>query len=121
MTDGERAFTTYNKSAGGVAYDGTPIPAWLNLRPEIRTHWNKVAEELLAHNKDMRSRAEIEERVASFVYLIASTKKSEDSTVWLHLRARELLWILHPEYDMDDLDDVLSKLAEDRKSSLEKG
>lgn len=121
MTDGERAFTAYNESSGGVAYDGTPIPAWLNLRPEIRMHWNKAAEELLTHNRDMRSRAEIEERVASFVYLLASTKKIEDSTVWLHLRARELLWVLNPECNMDDLDAVLSEIVEDRKSNLEKG
>jgi len=115
MTDGERNFIAYRDSAGGVSYDGTPIPEWKDLRPTIKSHWAKGAEAVLANTFGTRSRDEIEERVGGFVYLLANTKKIEDHTVWLHLRVRELLWVLHPSHDMDDLDELLNRLVEDKK------
>ncbi len=44
MTDkyleaGRVAFAAYRECVGGVAYDGTPIPKWEELKPGIKSAW----------------------------------------------------------------------------------
>lgn len=40
---GRVAYDAYRLRRGGVAYDGTAIPEWLALRPEIREAWIDAA------------------------------------------------------------------------------
>lgn len=40
------AFEAYKEAVQGVAYDGTPIPEWQDLKPTIQAAWQAAAEEI---------------------------------------------------------------------------
>lgn len=33
------AFNAYNQRAGGLTYDGKPIPPWEDVGPKVRNRW----------------------------------------------------------------------------------
>ena len=45
-TLGQIAFEAYKAAVQSVAYDGTPIPEWRDLKPTIQVAWQTATEEI---------------------------------------------------------------------------
>jgi hypothetical protein len=43
------AYEAYNAARGGKAYDGSPIPGWDVVKPEIQQGWRVAVEAMLEH------------------------------------------------------------------------
>lgn len=41
------AFEAYTNEKGGIAYDGTPIPAWENLSKEVKSGWRAAVQAVI--------------------------------------------------------------------------
>jgi len=95
MKEAKRAFEAYRTEVGGLAYDGTVIPEWQDLRPHIKAGWEAAAKASFT----MRSRYEIERRYEGLLKLFVESDKTTDESVYLYQRLDTLLWVLHPSED----------------------
>lgn len=102
MTAGIIAFEAYRKAVEGVAYDGTPIPQWHELKRTIQLAWEAAAYAVRTHDMAVRDRKEIEERLAGLVRFLAYADKSQDSTARAHARALDLVWVLYPALSLQE-------------------
>lgn len=99
-TVGQVAFDAYRKKAGSLAYDGTEIPAWDNLSPSIQWYWKAAGEAAQAFDKEgLRNRTEVVLRLEGLAVLFANADLADEDSVRLHVRARELLWVLRQDLD----------------------
>lgn len=99
-TVGQVTFEAYRKKARSLAYDGTEIPEWDNLSPSIRWYWEAAGEAAQAHDKEgLRNRTEIQQRLEGLAVLFANADLADEGSIRLHVRAREMLWVLRPDLD----------------------
>lgn len=110
MTAGSIAFEAYRKAVQGVAYDGTPIPQWHELKRTIQLAWEAAAYAVRMHDMAVRDRKEIEERLAGLVRFLTHADKSQDSTARAHARALDLVWVLFPALSLQEQIDYLAGL-----------
>lgn len=110
MTAGSIAFEAYRKAVQGVAYDGTPIPRWHELKRPIQLAWEAAAHAVRTRDMAVRERTEIEERLAGLVRFLAHADKSQDSTARAHARALDLVWVLYPALSLQEHIDYLAGL-----------
>lgn len=110
MTVGSVAFEAYRKAVEGVAYDGTPIPQWHELKRAIQLAWEAAAYAVRTHDMAVRDRKEIEERLAGLVRFLAWADPADDSVVRAHARARDLAWVLLPALGLTEQIDYLRGL-----------
>lgn len=96
MTAGIIAFEAYRKAVEGVAYDGTPIPQWHELKRTIQLAWEAAAYAVRTHDMAVRDRKEIEERLAGLVRFLAWADPADDSVARAYARALDLVWVLYP-------------------------
>ena len=102
MTAGIIAFEAYRKAVEGVAYDGTPIPQWHELKRPIQLAWEAAAYAVRTHDMAVRDRTEIEDRLKGLVRFLAHADKSQDSTARAHARALDLVWVLYPALNVSE-------------------
>lgn len=102
MTAGIIAFEAYRKAVEGVAYDGTPIPQWHELKRPIQLAWEAAAYAVRTHDMAVRDRKEIEERLKGLVRFIANADPADDSVARAHARALDLAWVLYPALDLTE-------------------
>lgn len=95
-TIGQAAFAAYRATTQGVAYDGSPIPEWMLLKQSIRDAWEAAAYAVRVYDAAMRDRKEVEDRLNNLVKFLAHVTPIGDSTVRVHARALDLVWVLHP-------------------------
>jgi hypothetical protein len=43
-----RMFAAYNEQAGGLTWDGKPIPPWESTGPKVQANWRAAAREAVA-------------------------------------------------------------------------
>lgn len=110
MTAGSIAFEAYREAVEGVAYDGTPIPQWHELKRPIQLAWEAAAYAVRTHDMAVRDRKEIEERLAGLVRFLTHADKSQDSTARAHARALDLVWVLFPALSLQEQIDYLAGL-----------
>lgn len=114
MTVGSVAFEAYRKAVEGVAYDGTPIPQWHELKRTIQLAWEAAAYAVRTHDMAVRDRKEIEERLAGLVRFLAWADPADDSVVRAHARRwptrRDLAWVLLPALGLTEQIDYLASL-----------
>jgi hypothetical protein len=48
-TPGEKAYCAYNRSSGGLNYEGKACPTWKELPAPIRRHWEFTTEVMRRH------------------------------------------------------------------------
>lgn len=112
MKEAEQAFEAYRTEVGGLAYDGTVIPEWHDLRPHIKAGWEAAAKAIFT----MRSRHEIERRYEGLLKLFVESDKTTDESVYLYQRLDTLLWVLHPgEDDYAGNKELLTKILFEEK------
>lgn len=123
MTAGSIAFEAYRKAVEGVAYDGTPIPQWHELKRPIQLAWEAAAYSVRTHDMAVRDRKEIEERLAGLVRFLAWADPADDSIVRAHARALDLVWVLYPALDLTAQIDYLAGLiaAQENPDAAAKG
>lgn len=100
MTLGQIAFAAYRRTVNGIADDGTTIPHWDDLAPPMQHAWEvagQAAQGAPLPAGMLRSRAEIEARLADLATLYMSAETSNQFCARLHVQACELLWVLHPQ------------------------
>jgi len=44
----QRMFAAYNAAAGGLTWDGKPIPPWESTGPKVQANWRAAAREAIA-------------------------------------------------------------------------
>lgn len=115
-TSGNVAFEAYKKSVEGVMHDGKPIPHWMLLSQPVRDAWEAAAYAVRTRDDAMRDRAEVEERLHNLVGLLAHSDLVDDSSVRVHARALDLVWVLYPGLTLAESFRYLDDLIARRKS-----
>lgn len=116
-TAGNVAFEAYKKLVEGATHDGEPIPNWMLLSQTVRDAWEAAAYAVRTRDDAMRDRAEVEERLRNLVGLLAHSDLTDDSTVRVHARAIDLVWVLYPGLAFTDGYRYLDNLIEERRKS----
>ena len=99
-TIGEIAYNAYVAAAQGKE-PKVDARSWIELRPEVRDAWQTAAFTVRVADQGMRLREEVEQRLAEMVTALANYQMTDESaieqSIWLHQRARELIWMLRPD------------------------
>lgn len=120
MTAGIIAFEAYRKAVEGVAYDGTPIPQWHELKRPIQLAWEAAAYAVRTHDMAVRERAEIEERLKGLVRFLATADPADDSSARAHARALDLVWVLYPAFDItEEIDYLVGLIRAEKKTDAQ--
>lgn len=49
---GQVAYEAYVRSCGGKSVHGEDLPPWIELRPEVRVHWDAAAQAVVREVSD---------------------------------------------------------------------